>query len=80
MAIVLYAALTGLESTSCVASWPIPAGGVFPVETDSLFASAAIAALVAAGKATPAPPGSVDTTTPAEMLRGTPGLRVGVSN
>jgi hypothetical protein len=80
VAIVLYTALIGLEMNSCIASWPCPAGEVFPVETTNTGAANAAAVLLAAGKIALAPPGSVDTCTPAHVLRGTPGLHVGVSN
>ena len=80
MAVVLYTALTDLEMVSCIASWPCTAGEVFPVETTNRGALAAAAVLLAAGKIALAAPGAVDTCTPANVLRGTPGLRVGVSN
>ena len=80
MAVVLYTALTDLEMISPIASWPCRAGEVFPVETTSRGAVAAAAVLLAAGKIALAPDGSADTCTPENVLRGTPGLRVGVSN
>ena len=80
MAVVLYTALVDLEMVSCIASWPCEAGDIFPVETTNRGAVAAAAVLLVAGKIALAPSGSVDTTTPAHVLRGTPGLKVGVSN
>jgi hypothetical protein len=75
-ATVLYTALADLEAWSAVASWPVPAGRVLPLDPNSAFT----AALLAAGKIELAPDGAADTATPAHTLRGTPGLRVGVSN
>ena len=77
MATVLYTALADLEVFSVIASWPCPTGSTLPLDPSK----ATTKALVAAGKITPAPPWSVDTTTPADVLRGMPGLaHVGVSN
>lgn len=75
MAVVLYVALTDLEMNSCIASWPCPAGEIFPVETTSLGAASAAAVLLAGGKIALAPAGAVDTCTPAHVLRGQPGLK-----
>ena len=80
MAVVLYTALVDLEMISCIASWPCRAGEVFPVEGTSRGSVAAAAVLLAAGKIALAAPNAVDTCAPANVLRGTPGLRVGVSN
>jgi hypothetical protein len=80
MALILYKALTDLRSTSAIASWPIPKNGIFPVESSNYFAAHAAAVLLAAGHIELAMPGAVDTTTPARIVRGQPGIHVGVSN
>jgi hypothetical protein len=80
VAVVLYTALTDLEMISPIASWPCEAGDVFPVETTNPGAVAAAAVLLAAGKIALAAPNAVDTCTPANVVRGMPGLHLGVSN
>jgi hypothetical protein len=80
VAVVLYTALTDLEMISPIASWPCRAGEVFPVETTDRGALAAAAVLLAAGKIALAAPGAVDTCTPTRIVRGMPGLHLGVSN
>jgi hypothetical protein len=80
VAVVLYTALVDLEMVSCIASWPCRAGDIFPVETTNTGSVAAAAVLLAAGKIALAAPGSLDTCTPARIVRGMPGLHTGVSN
>jgi hypothetical protein len=80
VAVVLYTALVDLEMISCIASWPCDAGDTFPVETTNRGSVAAAAVLLAAGKIALAGSGAVDTCTPANVLRGMPGMHVGVSN
>jgi hypothetical protein len=75
VAVVLYTTLVDLEMISPVASWPCAAGDVFPVETTNRGSVAAAAVLLAAGKIALAPGGAVDTCTPANVLRGQPGLK-----
>jgi hypothetical protein len=76
VATVLYTALAPLTVYSVIATWFAEAGDVLPLDP----AKASTAALLAAGKITLAAPGAVDTTTPAAVVRGTPGLRKAVSN
>jgi hypothetical protein len=76
MATVLYTALADLEAWSAIASWPVPAGAVLPLDPNSPFT----ALLLAAGRIELAPEGAVDTATPANVVRGMPGLRTCVSN
>lgn len=73
---VLYTALADLEVTSAYASWPAPAGSVFPLDPSAYTTLR----LLAAGEIELADPGAVDDTTPSRMIRGQPGLHVGVSN
>ena len=76
MATVLYTALTELTVSSFVATWHCPVNGILPLDPSKPSTQA----LLTAGDITVAPPGSVDTCTPPEIVRGTPGLRVAVSN
>lgn len=76
MATVLYTALTELTVSSFIATWFCPAGGVLPLNP----AKPSTVALLAAGKIALAPDGATDTCTPANVLRGLPGVHVGVSN
>jgi hypothetical protein len=76
VATILYTALVDLEVSSVIASWPCPAGNVLPLDP----AKPSTIALLAAGKIAVADPDSVDNTTPANVLRGQPGIKVGVSN
>jgi hypothetical protein len=70
-ATVLYTALADLEAWSAVASWPVPAGRVLPLDPASPFTLA----LIAAGKVELAPDDAADTATPANMVRGQPGIK-----
>ena len=76
MATVLYTALVDLEVRSFIASWPCPAGSIVPLNP----AKPSTVSLLAAGKIRPAPSGATDDTTPAHVVRGTPGLHTCVSN
>jgi len=73
---VLYTALIPLRVFSVIDDWYAQPGDCLPLDPGM----ASTIALLAAGKIVLAPPGSVDTTTPANVLRGVPGLKVGVSN
>jgi len=71
MALELYTAVAdGLQISSAVASWPFPPGHTAPLEE---FRPSTLALLLA-GKITGAAPGAVDDTTPADILRGQPGI------
>lgn len=73
----LYVALTDdLEVNSAYASWPWPRGSVAPLRPDA----STTLRLLAAGEIELADPGAVDDTTPPRMIRGQPGLHIGVSN
>ena len=77
MATVLYTALAPLTVSSFIATWFADVGDCLPL--DPLKPSTV--ALLAAGKIELAPDGATDTCTPANVLRGMPGLaHVGVSN
>jgi hypothetical protein len=76
LATVLYTALVPLKVYSVIDDWFADTGDVLPLDP----AKASTIRLLAAGKIELAPDGAVDTTTPANVLRGTPGLRTGVSN
>ena len=80
MAIVLYTALDDLTVTSVIATWACPTGSTFPVEMADPVAAAMAGELLAAGQIVLAPAGALDDTTPAGIVRGMPGLHVGVSN
>ena len=76
MATVLYTAQRDLQVWSAVASWIAPSGSVLPLDPASPFT----VRLLAAGGIVPAPDGAHDTATPAHVLRGQPGLHIGVAN
>lgn len=76
MATVLYTALVPLRVYSVIDDWYAQVGDVLPLDP----ARASTQALLAAGSIVLAPNGSTDTTTPANIVRGVPGLRTGVSN
>ena len=76
MAVVLYTALTDLTVYSLIDDWPCPAGRVLPLNP----LKPSTVALLAEGLIEPAPGGATDTATPANVLRGVPGLHVAVSN
>jgi hypothetical protein len=76
MTTVLYTALADLQVRSAVDSWPCPAGNTVPLNP----LAPSTVALLAAGKIVLAPGGAADDTTPANVLRGVPGMKVGVSN
>lgn len=73
---VLYTALAPLTVSSVIATWFCDTNQVLPLDPSK----ATTQALLAAGKITVAPPGAVDTTTPAHVQRGLPGIKVCVSN
>lgn len=75
-ATVLYSALADLDVWSAIASWKAPAGSVLPLDPASSFT----VNLLSRGKIALAPANAVDTATPANVVRGMPGLHVGVSN
>ena len=76
MTTLLYTALVPLRVYSVIDDWFADVGDVLPLNP----ARPSTIRLLAEGKIVLAPDGSSDTTTPANVLRGTPGLRVGVSN
>jgi hypothetical protein len=76
VATVLYVALVPLRVYSVIDDWFADTGDVLPLNP----AKASTIRLLAEGKVALAPSGSTDTTTPANIVRGTPGLRVGISN
>ena len=76
MATVLYTAMVRLRVYSVIDDWFADTGDVLPLDP----AKASTIRLLAEGKIMLAPPNSTDTTTPANVLRGTPGLRTAVSN
>ena len=76
MATQLYTALTDLEMNSVIASWPFPAGRTAALDP----ARASTIRLLAAGSIELADDGATDDVTPAHIERGTPGLKVAVSN
>jgi hypothetical protein len=67
---VLYTALTDLRIDSAYASWPWPEGRVAPLRPDADTTKI----LLANGSIEPAAEDAIDDTTPANMLRGQPGL------
>jgi hypothetical protein len=71
MATTLYTALTELTVRSPIATWFCPSGGILPL--DPLKPSTI--ALLAAGLIEPAPDGATDTCTPANIVRGLPGIK-----
>jgi hypothetical protein len=76
VATVLYTALVDLEVNSVIASWKAPAQSVLPLDP----AKPSTIALLAAGSIELAPDGAIDTATPANVVRGQPGVRRYVSN
>jgi len=76
VATTLYVALTPLSVYSVISTWFCEVGGVLPLDPGKV----STVNLLAAGKIAPAPAGDVDNTTPADIVRGGPGLRVCVSN
>jgi hypothetical protein len=70
-ATVLYVAQADLEVWSAVASWKAPSGSVLPLDPASPFT----ALLLAAGRIVLAPGNAVDTATPANIVRGQPGIK-----
>jgi hypothetical protein len=71
VALVLYTAQAdGLQIHSAIASWPFRLGHHAPLEE---FKPSTLALLLA-GKIVAAAPGAVDDTTPANILRGQPGI------
>lgn len=76
MAVLLYTALTDLKIYSVIATWPCSAGSTVPLDPTK----ASTIALLAAGSIELAPEGAADTCTPPHVLRGQPGIRVGISN
>ncbi len=76
MATLLYVALVPLKVYSVIDDWPCPAGSVLPLNP----AKPSTIRLLADGKIALAAEGATDTTTPANVLRGVPGLKTAVSN
>jgi hypothetical protein len=76
VATLLYTALTDLKVYSVVATWFAVPGQVLPLDP----AKASTIALLANGSIVLAPPGAVDTCSPAGIVRGMPGLHEAVSN
>ena len=76
MATLLYVALVPLRVCSVIDDWFAEPGDVLPLNP----AKASTIRLLAEGKIALADPMAADTTTPANIVRGTPGLRVGISN
>lgn len=76
MATVLYTALAPLTVYSVISTWFAETGDVLPLDPSKQ----STASLLAAGKIEPAGPGATDTCTPANIQRGIPGIKVGVSN
>jgi hypothetical protein len=76
MALALYTALVDLEMNSVIASWPFPAGSTAALDP----ARASTIRLLAAGQIEAAIEGATDNVTPANIERGTPGLKTCVSN
>jgi hypothetical protein len=72
----LYTALIDLEMNSVIASWPFPAGRTAALDP----ARASTIRLLAAGQIEAAIEGATDNVTPANIERGTPGLKTCVSN
>jgi len=73
---VLYTALVDLRVNSAYANWHCSAGQNLPL----MPAAYSTQLLIDAGQIVLAPANAVDTCTPPHMLRGQPGLHVGVSN
>jgi hypothetical protein len=73
---VLYTALTDLRVNSAYANWHCSAGQNLPLMPGAYSTQL----LIDNGSIVLAAPGSSDTCTPPHVLRGQPGLHVGVSN
>ena len=74
---LLYTAIVdGLELSSAIASWKFPRGCVAPLDPSK----ASTLSMLAQGQIELAAPGAVDNTTPARIVRGMPGLHIGVAN
>ncbi len=71
MATLLYTALVPLRVYSVIDDWFADTGDVLPLNP----AKPSTIRLLTEGKIVLADPGSVDTTTPANIVRGTPGLK-----
>lgn len=71
MSTLLYVALADLTVSSVIATWKAPAGSVLPLDPSK----ASTIALLAAGQIEPAASDAVDDTTPANVLRGQPGIK-----
>jgi hypothetical protein len=76
VATVLYTAMVPLRVYSVIDDWFAGIGDVLPLDPSK----ASTAALLAAGSIVAAGPGATDTTTPAGIVRGVPGLHTGVAN
>lgn len=76
MATVLYTAMSPLTVYSVISTWFAQTGDVLPLDPGK----ATTQALLANGMIALAPAGSTDTTTPANVQRGVPGIKVCVSN
>jgi len=74
---LLYRALVpNLEMNSAYASWPWPVGRIAPLRPDA----ATTLLLLANGSIELAGPDADDDTTPANIVRGIPGMHIAVSN
>jgi hypothetical protein len=74
---LLYTALAdGLELSSAIASRPFPRGSTAPLDPSKW----STINLLAAGSIELAAPGAIDDTTPADIVRGQPGIHCAVSN
>ena len=73
---VLYTALVDLNVKSAYANWNCSAGQNLPLMPGAYSTQL----LIDNGSIELAPPGSSDTCTPPRVVRGVPGLHIGVSN
>ena len=73
---VLYTALVDLNVKSAYANWHCSAGQNLPLMPGAYSTQL----LIDNGSIELAPPGSSDTCTPPRVVRGVPGLHIGVSN
>lgn len=71
MATVLYTALAPLTVSSFIATWQCPSGSNLPLDPTRQ----STINLLAAGLIEPAPDGAVDDCTPANIVRGLPGIK-----
>jgi len=76
VATTLYTALADLTVYSVIATWFCETGGTLPLDPSKQTTIS----LLANGLIAPAPSGATDTTTPANVQRGVPGIKVCVSN